>query len=137
MQVIQRIYLEVPWIVGGDFNLIRSLEEKMGGIRKPDQYMEMFNDMIDDIRLVDIQTINGVYTWNNRRGGKNQIASRLDRFLVSETIMNKDVFVEEKIMPSLGSDHWPIRLEVDIKRNLGKRPFRFETFWLRDLPIET
>lgn len=94
--------------------------------------MEMFNDMIDDLRLVDIQTINGICTWNNRRGGKNQIASRLDRFLISETIMNKDFFVEAKIMPSLGSDHWPIRLEVDIKRNRGRRPFRFETFWLRD-----
>ena len=132
MQIVQRIYPETTWIVGGDFNLIRSLEEKKGGIRTPDQYMEMFNDMIGDLRLVDIQTINGVFTLNNRRGGKNQIASRLDRFLVSETIMNMDVFVEAKIMPSLGSDHWPIRLEVDIKRNLGKKPFRFEAFWLRD-----
>eukprot|EP00253_Pinus_taeda_P021290 PITA_21290 len=35
-------------------------------------------------------------------------------------------------MPSVGSDHWPIRLEVDIKVNQGKRPFRFEAFWLRD-----
>ena len=46
--------------------------------------------------------------------------------------MNKDVFVEAKVIPSQGSDHWPIRLEVDIKRNRGKRPFRFEAFWLRD-----
>jgi len=67
--------------------------------------MELFNDMIESLRLVDIPTINGIFTWNNRRGGKNQIASRLDRFLVSETIMNRDVFIEAKIMPSLGSDH--------------------------------
>eukprot|EP00253_Pinus_taeda_P011292 PITA_11292 len=133
MKVIRRIYLEPAWVIGGDFNLIRSLEEKKGGIRKADQYMEMFNDMIDELRLVDIQTINGICTWNNRRGGKNQIALRLDRFLVSEPVMNKDVFVEAKIMPCLGSDHWPIRLEVDIKRNCGRRPFRFEIFWLRDL----
>jgi len=45
--------------------------------------MEMFNEMISRLRLVDISTISGVYTWNNRRGEKNQIASRLDRFLVS------------------------------------------------------
>eukprot|EP00253_Pinus_taeda_P023228 PITA_23228 len=109
-----------------------SLEEKKGGIRKMDHFMDKFNDLIDDLRLVDIQTINGICTWNNRRGGKNQIASRLDRFLVSEGIMNKDIFIEAKIMPSLGSDHWPIRLEVDIKVSQGKRPFRFESFWLRD-----
>eukprot|EP00253_Pinus_taeda_P009203 PITA_09203 len=128
MKIILRLYSEAAWIIGGDFNLIKSLEEKKGGIRKRDHFMDKFNELIEDLRLVDIQTINGICTWNNRRGGKNQIASRLDRFLVSEGIMNKDIFVETKIMPSLGSDHWPIRLEVDIKVNQGKRPFRFEAF---------
>jgi len=42
------------------------------------------------------------------------------------------VFIEAKILPSLGSDHWPIRLEIDIKKNKGKKPFRFEAFWLRN-----
>eukprot|EP00253_Pinus_taeda_P026041 PITA_26041 len=111
MKAIRRIYPEPAWIIGGDFNLIRSLEEKKGGIRKADQYMSMFNDTIDEFRLVDIHTINGICTWINRRGVKNQIASRLDHFLVSEPIMNKDVFIEAKIMPCVGSDHWPIRLE--------------------------
>ena len=46
--------------------------------------------------------------------------------------MNRDVFIESKILPSLGSDHWPIRLEIDINKNSGKNPFRFEAFWLRD-----
>jgi len=32
----------------------------------------------------------------------------------------------------MGSDHWPIRLEIDIKKNSCKRPFRFEAFWLRN-----
>eukprot|EP00253_Pinus_taeda_P013830 PITA_13830 len=101
MKIIRRIYPEAAWIIGGDFNLIRSLEEKKGGIRKMDHFMDKFNELIEDLRLVDIQTINWICTWNNRRGGKNQIASRLDRFLVSEG-------------------------------NRGKRPFRFEAFWLRD-----
>eukprot|EP00253_Pinus_taeda_P002372 PITA_02372 len=107
MKIIRRLYPEAAWIIGGDFNLIRSLEEKKGGIRKMDHFMDKFNEMIEDLRLVDIQTINGICTWNNRRGAK--------------------------IIPSLDSDHWPIRLEVDIKGNRGKRPFRFEAFWLRDL----
>eukprot|EP00253_Pinus_taeda_P014645 PITA_14645 len=130
---ICRLYPEAAWIIGGDFNLIRSLDEKKGGLRRRDHFMDSFNEMIEELRLVDIQSINGIYTWNNRRGGKNQIASRLDRFLVSETVMKMDVFVEARIIPSLGSDHWPIRLEIDIKRIQGKRPFRFEAFWLRDL----
>jgi len=70
--------------------------------------MEDFNELITEQRLVDIPTTNGVFTWNNRRGGRNQIASRLDSFLLSEQILNHDVFIETKILPGLGSDHWPI-----------------------------
>eukprot|EP00253_Pinus_taeda_P029063 PITA_29063 len=122
----------ILWIIGGDFNMIRDLREKRGGIRREDQNMEEFNDMIRDLRLVDIPTNNGVHTWNNRRGGQNQIASRLDRFLLSEEILNQHMFIEAKILPSLGSYHWPIRLDIDIKKFKGKKPFRFESFWLRD-----
>lgn len=129
---IRSLQPEPLWIVAGDFNMIRDLGEKRGGIRKEDHNMEDFNDFISEQRMVDIPTINGIHTWNNRRGGQNQIASRLDRFLFSEQILNRDVFVEEKILPSLGSDHWPIQLEVDIKKIKGRKPFKFESFWLRD-----
>jgi len=47
VQAVRRIYPEITWIAGGDFNLIKTVEEKKGGIRKPDQYMEMFNEMIN------------------------------------------------------------------------------------------
>jgi len=132
MQTIRRIFPGIPWIVGGDFNMIKSIGEKKGGKSRPDQDMEAFSEIITEQRLVDIPRINGVYTWNNRRGGRNQIACRLDQFLVSEQILNRDVFVEAKILPALGSDHWPIRLEIDIRKNPHKFPFRFEAFWLRN-----
>lgn len=45
--------------------MIKSLEEKRGGLRITDTDMEVFGDMIRDHRLVDIQTINGNHTWNN------------------------------------------------------------------------
>ena len=32
----------------------------------------------------------------------------------------------------MGSDHWLIRLEINIKKNSLKRPFRFEAFSLRN-----
>lgn len=49
--------------------------------------MEDFNEMIIEKRLVDIPTINDIHTWNNQRGGINQIASRLDRVPILEQIM--------------------------------------------------
>eukprot|EP00253_Pinus_taeda_P015439 PITA_15439 len=120
------------WIVGGDLNLIKTSGEKRGGTRRMDKVMEQFGDLIRDQHLIDIQTINGSHTWNNQRGGANQIASRLDRFLISEQIMLKDVFIEATILPVAGSDHWPVKLEIDLRQRPPNKPFRFEAFWLRN-----
>jgi len=78
LQTTRRIFPGIPWIVGGDFNMIKTMEERRGGINRPDQNMEEFSEMITEQRLVDIPTINDIHTWNNQRGGRNQIASRLD-----------------------------------------------------------
>ena len=75
---------EDPWIIGGDFNMIRSLEEKKGGVRTISAATNLFNEFIEELNLVDIGTTNGMFTWQNKRTGDRQIASRLDRFLVSE-----------------------------------------------------
>lgn len=123
VRTIQTLYLDSPWIVVGDFNMITSLEEKWVGLRRTDPDMEAFGDMITEQRLVNIPTTNGIHTCNNIREAKNQIASRLDRFLISHQIINRDIFIETMILPRLSSDHWPISLEIDFKASLRKWPF--------------
>jgi exonuclease III len=118
------------WIVGGDFNIIRSLEEKKGGSRRLDRDSEAFNSLIDDLRLIDIEANNGTHTWTNRRTGMHQIACKLDRFLVSEPLLMDDTAMESTILNRTGSDHWPIQLWLDVPATPGKKPFRFEQFWL-------
>jgi len=120
------------WIIVGDFNLIKGPGEKRGGVMRTDKEVEQFGDMIREQKLIDIQTANGMHTWNNRRGGANQIASHLDRFLISEKVMMKDVFIEATILPVAGSDHWPIKLEIYLKQRPANKPFIFEAFWLRN-----
>ena len=115
--------------MGGDFNIIRSLEEKKGRIRNLSGINKAFNLIIEELHLVDIQTPNGFYTWQNKRSGQRHIASRLDRFLVSESIMNREGDIGAFIMPGAGSDHWPISLEWSWPGEFIKRPFRFEKLW--------
>jgi hypothetical protein len=50
------------WIVEGDFNIIRSLEEKRGGLRHLDRDSSDFNSLIDNIHLIDLDTNNGLHT---------------------------------------------------------------------------
>eukprot|EP00253_Pinus_taeda_P019787 PITA_19787 len=80
--------------------------------------------------LGDIYPKSGLYTWNNRRGVDRLIASRLDRFLISESIIMDGITTESDILPSGGSDHWPISLIVEVLGTPRNKPFRFEKFWL-------
>jgi len=73
----------IPWIMGGDFNMIKSLSEKKGGTRTLSKDSLAFQTFIDNMKLVDTDMSNGLFTWNNKRGGESQVASKLDRFIIS------------------------------------------------------
>lgn len=69
---------EDPWIIGGDFNIIRSLDEKKGGVRTTSAATNLFNKFIEETKLVDIRPTNGMFTWQNKSLGGRHITSRLD-----------------------------------------------------------
>jgi len=66
---LSQLHNEKLWLIGGDFNPITLLAKKKGGIRRHEPEMERFRTMQADLHLVDILTINGIHTWNNKRGG--------------------------------------------------------------------
>jgi len=117
------------WILGGDYNMITNLAEKKGGLRRLDKDSEAFNNFIAASKLIDIPTVNGLHTWNNKQGGNRQIASRLDRFLMSESILLHNLDMEASILPIGGSDHWPVKIHFTNLDKPQNRPFRFEAFW--------
>lgn len=80
--------------------------------------------------LMDIETINGTFTWNNKRGGASLVASKLDRFIVSEDLLLTRPTITTSILPFRGSDHWPVQLEATFMGTPRNRPFRFENAWL-------
>jgi len=95
----------MPWILGGDFNMIRSLTEKKSGTRTLGRDSIAFQNFLIDMRLVDTETINGTFTWNNKRGGASQVASKLDRFIISEDLHLISLDMSALILPFGGLDH--------------------------------
>lgn len=82
------------------------------------------------MKLVDIDTSNGLFTWNNKRGGESQVASKLDRFIISEDLMLTSLDMTVRILPFGGSDQWPVQFEVTGIGTPKNRPFRFENILL-------
>ena len=68
----------LPWLLVGDLNEIVYLHEKEGGNPRPPQYMQVFQDIVEECALHDLRYIGNQYTW--RRG---RIRERLDRGLVN------------------------------------------------------
>ena len=110
--------------------MIMSLEEKTGGSKRLDPERSKFKSLPAHLKLVDIENSNGTFTWSNRRSGNQHIACRLDRFLVTEEIMESGSYLESLILPKAGSDHWPLALQLDTGEIPKYNPFRFEKFWL-------
>ena len=67
--------------------MIKSLSEKKGGTRSLVRDSIAFHNFINNMRLVDTETSNGIFTWNSKRGGVAQMASKLDRFIISEDLL--------------------------------------------------
>ena len=114
------------WCVGGDFNVVRWLNEKSSGTR-PTRSMLRFNNLIEEMDLVDIPFRNGRFSWS--RSGVRPTASKIDRFLLSKPWMEffREVSVER--LPRTTSDHFPIILKMGA-HSWGPIPFRFENAWL-------
>lgn len=56
----------LPWIMIRDHNEIQFLHEKQGGNPCSQQYMQAFQNAIDDCRLRDLGFVGDPFTW--RRG---------------------------------------------------------------------
>lgn len=74
---------DLPMLLGGDFNLVRRIEEKSS--RNVDvDLMDAFNDMINISALRELQRSGSRYTWTNKLTPP-QIMCVLDRVLVSNS----------------------------------------------------
>ncbi|XP_028086229.1 uncharacterized protein LOC114287150 [Camellia sinensis] len=113
-----------PWCMGGDFNVIRNIEDRRGCARR-DRGMVEFNNFIDQMELVEIPLLGRRFTWCNSMAGERW--SKIDRFLLDVVWLEKFRF-QMWGLPRVVSDHCPLLLMED-ERNWGPRPFRFLNAW--------
>ena len=121
-----------PWMVIGDFNTTRFVNEKSGGNMMNDMAMTDFHECLFSLELADVPFLGPIFTWMNRREGVNFIARKLDRCLQIECCL--DMFpntLTEVLYPGL-SYHCPLVTSLNVRPDPGRRkyyPFKFFNFW--------
>ena len=140
MEILARAN-SLPWLCGGDFNLMLMASEKKGGDAFKIQEAEILRRAVEKCQFVDMGFVGYEFTWSNNRGGEANIQERLDRFLATEAWKTKFPGSYVVHLPKRKSDHVPILACVSGGRNrTGQsqktRPFRFEALWLREKDSE-
>ncbi|GMJ14282.1 hypothetical protein HRI_005097400 [Hibiscus trionum] len=120
--------LNIPVLIGGDFNVIRKQSEKLG-FHSNKKAMAEFDEFIEGLALIDLPLSGGEYTWCSNR--EEPVFCRLDRFLVDAEIISKWPNVTQNIVASSISDHKPVVLFNNIRR---KEPsiFRWFDYWAEE-----
>ena len=65
---------QAPWILLGDFNVVRFSSKKVGGDRSWPPYMEEFNKCCFDAHVEDLRFSGHLHIWSNRSPGDCLIA---------------------------------------------------------------
>ena len=112
--------------------------EKEGGSIRPRQQMANFVEAVNWCGLRDIGFIGPKFTWLYERSDGSQIREHLDRALATTDWVNLFPMAHLHHLTSPASDHSPLVLHFVRKTNAkkAKKPFRFESTWLKDLQCE-
>ncbi|GKV34368.1 hypothetical protein SLEP1_g42745 [Rubroshorea leprosula] len=115
---------EGGWLIAGDFNAVRSANEKKG---KVGETMDMrdFDDFIVSAGLVDLKLANRRFTWYRPDGSA---MSRLDRVLMSDELCNLGKEWVQQGLKRTVSDHCPIMVKTSTA-DWGPKPFRVFDAW--------
>jgi len=99
---------DIPWCLGGDFNVIRFPSERSTCGRLLG--MREFSNFINSCNLVDPPMEGACFTWSSHE--EVPMLSRIDQFLFSVDWKAHFQGVHQVIVPKITSDHFPILLWV-------------------------
>jgi exonuclease III len=119
-------------IVGGDLNFTLSQNEVWGISARTDPLGPFLQSLLEAHGLVDVQPTKLVPTWRNNRKQEAAVAKRLDRFLVSDSLMIGPIRIRSWVETGGTSDHRPVVLSLDPPEIKPPTPFKFNPAWLEE-----
>ncbi|XP_020547112.1 uncharacterized protein LOC110011404 [Sesamum indicum] len=104
---------DVPWLVGGDFNAVRDINEVCGISGDIRIAMEDFNNCIQEAGLLPMPMQAEWYTWHNCSMSTRSLWKRLDRILINDRWLARFPTSSYHSLTPRTSDHLPLVLFGD------------------------
>ncbi|XP_075103611.1 uncharacterized protein LOC142178181 [Nicotiana tabacum] len=116
--------MELPWLVGGDFNVLLNEEEKIGGLPVYPPEYEDFDFCVNSCELFDTSYKGSPFTWWNGRPNAECIFKRLDKIIVNSPFQSLFPTTEVKHLIRTGSDHAPLFMTCGDTTITFTKPFK-------------
>ncbi|PWA67398.1 RNA-directed DNA polymerase, eukaryota, Reverse transcriptase zinc-binding domain protein [Artemisia annua] len=126
MFIKTNIWCDDHFVIVPDLNEVRDEFERYSSTFSRSE-ADCFNSFIEVTNLVEMPMGGRRFTWMNKSGTK---MSKLDRFILSESILNETQDLKATVLERGKSDHNPIFLHVE-KSDYGPYPFKFFHSWLK------
>ncbi|XP_074301301.1 uncharacterized protein LOC141632678 [Silene latifolia] len=125
-----------PWLVIGNFNVVRCPAEKLGPHPPILNEMMDFNSCLISCNLDDIAGTGADMTWTNKQDPLTRVWSKLDRALVNQQWISSFPTSNALFMESGLSDHSLVVVQVQEDIKTQKR-FSFLNSWIRHPNYDT
>nr|GLL21477.1 uncharacterized protein LOC109184888 [Ipomoea trifida] len=121
-----RSSVSLPWMICGDFNTVKSPDEKIGGVVPTNYFTKDLVNCCTYLDVIDAPSIGNFLTWSNSR-----VKAKLDRVLIDPLWANGNYScsVEFKEFDCI-SDHCPMLIKLFNSCVATNRPFKFFNMWL-------
>ncbi|XP_075098996.1 uncharacterized protein LOC142175889 [Nicotiana tabacum] len=123
--------MELPWLVGWDFNVLLHEDEKIGGLPVHPPEYKNFAFCVNSCGLFEQGYKGSPFTWWNGRSNGECIFKRLDRIFVNLPFQNMLPTIEVEHLIRTGSDHAPLLMTCGVQTTKFVKPFNFLKFWTK------
>ncbi|XP_074303276.1 uncharacterized protein LOC141637734 [Silene latifolia] len=118
-----------PWLVGGDFNSIMRVGERIGGSDVTLAEILPMRKALDDCQLQEGKMIGSYFTWNNKHEDGTKVYSNIDRVLTNDAWLQRFPDSVAQFLPEGLFDHCPCVIQF-IRTSARKRaPFKYFNMW--------
>ncbi|KAH0662438.1 uncharacterized protein [Solanum tuberosum] len=124
--------IRLTWLGGGDFNVISSEEEQLGGRPVTEGEVRDFSHCINVCNLEDQGYKGGKYRWWNGRTNSECIFKRLDRVVCNDRMQITFPIIEVEHLVRSGSNHTPLLITFKTSKVNVVRPFKFLSLRLKE-----
>jgi endonuclease/exonuclease/phosphatase family metal-dependent hydrolase len=122
LEAFQNSIGDSPWLLAGDFNVIKDPSEKLGNMIL-NSYEQEFLACTESIGVEDHPAVGCYYTWTNRREDGVFVMKKLDRVLVNHQWLHLFPQCIVHFLPPGVSDHSMAYISIGEKAGFWSKTF--------------